>query len=174
MNNRRRTIYKEEKKIHSNEITFSEIKRYFDKIKIEDIHIPRRPSNYAELRAMTYKTYPHIFKHIAIKLKHRRKIMKRIISVLLMLTLTSCNKEINVPLDIANEAIIVREYVQDILKVYDFEYFAYTYQDCLGNFNVEGDDFMIITFYTEESKYEFVCWHKGEDIDWEVLNYEIN
>lgn len=79
MNNRRRIIYKEEKKIHSNEITFSEIKRYFDKIKIENIHVPRKPSNYAELRAMTYKIYPHIFKCIAIKLKHRKKIIKEVV-----------------------------------------------------------------------------------------------
>ena len=61
MNNRRRIIYKEEKKNYSNEITFSEIKRYFDKIKIENIHAPRIPNNDAELRAMIYKTYPHIF-----------------------------------------------------------------------------------------------------------------
>ena len=101
-----------------------------------------------------------------------KKKIKLLLSLLIISALTSCDKEINVPLDIANEAIIVRDYVQDILNVYDFEYYAYTYQDCLGNFNVEGDDVMILTFYTEESKYEFVCWHKGEDIDWEVLNYE--
>ena len=77
MNNRRRIIYKEEKKIHSNEITFSEIKRYFDKIKIEDIHTPRIPNNDAELRAMVYKIHTHFFKAIAINLKYRKKISKR-------------------------------------------------------------------------------------------------
>lgn len=70
------------------------------------------------------------------------------------------------------EADIVIKYREDILNVYDFEYYAYTVQECGGKFNVEGDDVMILTFYTEESKYEFVCWHKEDDIDWDVLNYE--
>lgn len=101
-----------------------------------------------------------------------KKKIKLLLSLLTISVLTSCDNEINIPLNIASKAIIVREYVQDILKVYDFEYFAYTHQDCCVNLNVEGNDFMIITFYAEESKYVFVCWHKDDDIDWETLNYE--
>ena len=98
-----------------------------------------------------------------------KKKIKLLLSLLTISVLTSCDNEINIPLNIASKAIIIREYVQDILKVYDFEYFAYTYQDCCENLNVEGKDFMIITFYAEESKYVFVCWHKDDDIDWETL-----
>ena len=50
---------------------------------------------------------------------------------------------------------VVKDEYDDPYEVYDFEYFAYTYQDCFENLNVEGNDFMIITFYAEESKYVF-------------------
>ena len=74
--------------------------------------------------------------------------------------------------DTQSEADIVIKYREDILNVYDFEHYAYTVQECGGKFNVEGEDFMILTFYTADGKYEFACWHKEDDIDWEVLTYE--
>ena len=74
--------------------------------------------------------------------------------------------------DIHTEPDIVIKYREDILNVYEFEHYAYTVQECGGNFNVEGEDFMILTFYTADGKYEFACWHNENDIDWEVLTYE--
>ena len=72
------------------------------------------------------------------------------------------------------EAGVVIKYREDILNVYEFEHYAYTVQECGGKFNVEGEDFMILTFYTADGKYEFSCCHKEDYIDWEVLKYEIN
>ena len=94
---------------------------------------------------------------------------KKLIAVLLLLSLTSCNKEIDVPLDIANEAILIHEYVEDIREVYDDEYFVYTFLPAYGNFNIDGDDHYIIKMYFADSSIEFICWHKDDDIDWEVL-----
>lgn len=95
--------------------------------------------------------------------------IKKIIAITLILFLTSCNKEIDVPLNVANEAILIHEYVKDIRKVYDDEYFVYTYQPAYGNFNIDGDDPYIITMYFADKKIEFICWHKDDDIDWELL-----
>ena len=94
---------------------------------------------------------------------------KKLIAVILFLSLTSCNKEIDVPLNIASEAILIHEYVEDIRKVYNEEYFAYTFQPVYGNFNIDGDDPYIITMYFADTNIEFICWHKDDDIDWEVL-----
>ena len=98
--------------------------------------------------------------------------IKKIIAITLILFLTSCNKEIDVPLNVANEAILIHEYIKDIRKVYDDEYFAYTYQPAYGNFNIDGYDPYIITMYFADKNIEFICWHNDDDIDWEVLSYD--
>ena len=98
--------------------------------------------------------------------------IKKLIAVILLLSLTSCNKEIDEPLNVASEAILIHNYIKDIRKVYDDEYFAYAYQPAYGNFNIDGDDHYVITMYFADRNIEFICWHKDDDIDWEVLDNE--
>ena len=95
----------------------------------------------------------------------------KVLVLSMILSLSSCNKDLDevVPLEIANDIIVVNAYIKDIRKVYDDEYYAFTYNRAFGNFNIEGEDIFIINMYFEVKQIVFICWHNDNDIDWEVL-----
>ena len=65
------------------------------------------------------------------------------------------------------------EYVEEIVGCKGYEYYVYTSQNVRGRISLEeAEDVKIITFYLGEEIVTYLVYHKGNDIDWEVMPYD--
>ena len=73
------------------------------------------------------------------------------------------------------EKRLVEKYISDIVRCYQWEYYAYTYQKLEGKYNLSGTkNHYLITVYTGDEKLEFLCWEEIIDyeLEWEKVDYE--
>ena len=71
------------------------------------------------------------------------------------------------------EKDLIKSYVDDIIRCYQWEYYAYTYQKAEGKYNQTGTkNNYILNFIGNDYKhYIFICWQSTIDygVDWELL-----
>ena len=102
--------------------------------------------------------------------------MKKLLLSLMLLTgcttntVNSTNSSIVV---VDEEKRLVEKYVNDIVRCYQWEYYAYTYQKLDGKYNLSGTkNHYLITVYTGDEKLEFLCWESSYELEWEKVDYE--
>ena len=109
--------------------------------------------------------------------------MKKLLLTLMLLTGCTANNNItntsSAVVVVDEEKRLVEKYIKDIVRCYEWEYYAYTYQKLEGKYNLSGTkNHYLITVYTERDtgyeKLEFLCWESIIDyeLEWEKVDYD--
>ena len=68
------------------------------------------------------------------------------------------------------EKKIVDTYVSMLVECYQWENYAYTYRKLEGVFNLKDTkNHYLITVYTGDEKFEFICYENSYELEWEKV-----